>query len=358
MWGSRFTGIGQYLHSIGQYLFENMPDIEWIVLTTDIHRPEFEQYPQVKFINAPQKIYSLSEQTSFCRLLNDQKADLYFFPHFNVPLRFKGRFVCTLHDLTILYHQGKKLKRLWHRMAYKATLQHVLQKSQKVVAVSQATKNEILQHYPQIDAEKITVIQNGLDQKKWQNINLYEREECHKKYGYYFLICGVWREHKNIPRAIEAFNLYRQQGGQSNLVITGKPDPNYPEVLEHAKKSSFTQHIFLPGFVPESEMPALFVSAQALFFPSLSEGFGLPALEAMAAHIPVIASNATSLPEVCGDAASLIDPYNIELMAASLQQVEQVSVREDMIQRGKERIKFFSWQKSAKEHQKIFADLL
>ena len=143
-----------------------------------------------------------------------------------------------------------------------------------------------IRHFFKTEEKKISVIHNGVDQEKFSNLNKKLVQNFQKKFGQFFLIAGNWRNHKNIPNAIFGFEKFCQMGGKWNLVITGKKDKNYYEVFEIAKKSPFAHKIFFSGFLKSTEIPAIFSAASALIFPSFSEGFGLPTIEAFATNTP------------------------------------------------------------------------
>jgi glycosyltransferase involved in cell wall biosynthesis len=349
MWGAGFTGIGNYVREISLRLFAMKPKDRFVLFLSSRQAEEFRPPKNVEVVIADEPIYSFAEQFSFSRKISSVKADITWFPHFNVPLFFRRPFVCTIHDLTILKYPGKKMKSPQHRLAYGLVLRHALKKSRAVITVSRYTKNEILA-FQKTDPNKISVVWNGVDFHKYERPNPLKIDIFHREFKRpIFLISGVWREHKNIPNAIRAFDMYRQYGGKGSLVITGRPDPIYPEVQELAKKSVFSADIHLAGFLPEEDMNALFVAADVLLFPSLCEGFGLPAIEAMSAGTPVVCSNRTSLPEVCGDAALYFDPLDPEDIALKMVDGIEDSHQKNLSQKGKKRARLFDWDTAAEK---------
>lgn len=350
MWGSRFTGIGAYLQEIVPRLFQLLKDHEFTVFTTAEIAEKLKDIPNVKPVISAETIYSIGEQTTFWHRLKKSRAHVTWFPHFNVPLLFHNPFVATIHDLTILDYPGNKMGRPWHRRAYKHVLLHTLRASSSLITVSNFTKSQIVQFDPVLPREKIMVIYNGVDQMRFQSIQEDQQQAWKKRFqAPIFLIAGVWRVHKNIPKAIAAFDLFRKHGGKGSLLITGRPDPYYPEVERCARQSRFRRDIHLVGFVDDKEMPALMCAADALVFPSVAEGFGLPALEAMVAGTPVIASKYASLPEICGGAAIYFDPLDAEDIALKMVDVLEDKMRTSLIQKGKQRADEFSWESAAEK---------
>ncbi len=359
MWGSGFTGIGNYIRAIAPRLFKLMPEYDFVIFTTAEAAKQLQALENVSTVIAPQRIYSISEQTSFWYQLRKIKADLTWFPHFNVPILYSRPFVVTIHDLTILRYPGKKMKRSWHRRGYRRVLDHALEKSKTVISISEFTKSEILDFAPTTAAEKIDVVANGVDKERFQQIDHARVAEWKRKFAApTFLVSGVWREHKNIPNAIRAFDMYRKYGGKGSLLITGKPDPYYPEVERLSRQSPFSEDIHLLGFVEDEVLPELMRASSALLFPSLAEGFGLPALEAMAAGIPVAASNSSSLPEVCGDAAIFFDPQNVEDIALKMVDIVEEKTRAQIIAKGARRVAEFSWDNTAQKTADVLRSTL
>ena len=360
MWGEEFTGIGKYLSEICPRIFKIFPKTEFRVFVPN-NFSNFSSFSKnVKFFPTHETIYSLSEQFSFAKKISQAaKNGCAFFPHFNVPLFFRGKFMVTIHDLTILRFPGKKMNKFWHRLGYRLVLKNAIKNSEKIITVSNFVKKEIL-HFFNISDDKISVIYNGVDRKKFSNPNKKLVQKFQKKFGNCFLIAGNWRNHKNIPNAIFAFEKFcEMKVGDWNLVITGKEDKNYYEVFKIAKKSIYSQKIFFSGFLDSDEIPAIFSAAGALVFPSFSEGFGLPAIEAFSAGIPVLAAKCSSLPEICGLAALFFDPKNTkDITDKMVQIVKNKNLQNQIITAGKNQLEKFSWKNAAQELAENFETLM
>ena len=166
------------------------------------------------------------------------------------------------------------------------------------------------------------------------------------------------RPYKNLERSLEAFALLNLK--EYKFVIGGKKDPRFfPRVRKKVDALSLKDRVVFLDYVPEENLPHLYSEAAAFVFPSLYEGFGLPPLEAMACGCPVVVSNTASLPEVCGNAAYYVDPYDVENIAEGIYKViMNQTLRQNLIKKGLERAKFFSWEKSAEEHLKVFREVL
>ncbi|QQS59693.1 glycosyltransferase family 4 protein [Candidatus Peregrinibacteria bacterium] len=349
MWGSGFTGIGYYVREVATRLFYLLPEVSFTLFLPPNISEDLSFSENVRILLAPEPIYSCAEQWSFFRHIRSVHADITWFPHCNVPFLFRSPFLVTIHDLTLMRYPGKKMGNWYQRFAFQKVFSHALQHSSGILSVSEYTKKDLLSFLP-LSSEKISVTPLGIDMKRYQSPNPEKIAEFKNRFtSPFFLVSGVWREHKNVPGAITAFEMYRKYGGKGSLVITGKPDPFYNEVRLMAESSPFSKNIFLTGFLPENDMPALFSAADALLFPSFSEGFGLPVLEAMSAGTPVCASNATSLPEVCGDAALFFRPGNYEEMALAMVDVLQEKTRNRLVAEGRKRATLFSWDTTAQK---------
>lgn len=347
MFSTKFTGIGRYTHELVKEILEinhKLVDPHQIVLF--FNQPEYHEfktiYP-VKKVLVGAKHYSFAEQTKFLFKLRKEKCDIVHFPHFNVPLLYRRPYTVTIHDLTLSLFPGKKMTKWYHRLAYHLTIRNTIRTAKKVIAISENTKKDIREHF-KIKSEKIAVIYNG--------VNPEFKVVAHpKKYPKPFLLyTGVWRSHKNLPVMIEAFQKVLEKH-DLNLIITGKEDPFYPEVKEAVEKFGVKGRVVFTGLVGEEELLNLYNSAEVFVFPSLYEGFGLPPLEAMACGTPVVASDTSSIPEVCGEGNALFfDPKNPEDLAKKICEVyENEDLRQQLIENGRERVKDFSWGKMAKE---------
>lgn len=335
-----------------------MPKVNFVLFLPRETFETFEPPSNVEKKIAEEPIYSLAEQISFRRKIRAENADLNFFPHFNRPIFFRGKAVATIHDLTILHFPGKKKRNLLHRIGYRLVLKVALQQSSRIISVSEETKKEISHFFPKISSKKIVTIPNGVNAKKFKNPNPEKVSIFRQQYGDFFLIAGVWREHKNVIGAISAFELYKKHGGKGNLVITGRPDPFYPEVPKAVRNSKYSKNIFLTGFIPAEDIPSILSASLALIFPSFAEGFGLPLLEAMAAGIPPIASDIPVFREVAHDAALFFDPKDPESIALEMVEVLREKTRKDLLEKGEKRVKCFSWEKAAGATAKCFEKLL
>lgn len=270
-----------------------------------------------------------------------RQPQVYFSPGFNPPLVSPCPFVFTIHDLIHLRvpQEVSPAKQLY----YKAVVRPAARRAYRVLTVSEYSRREILE-WARLPEHRVTVVGNGVS-------TAYSPEGPRHQPGYpYLLYVGNRKPHKNLGRLFRAFaasGLARDV----RLVLSGPLDA---ETHNLARSLGIEGGVVFAGLIPEEELPAYYRGATALVFPSLYEGFGLPPLEAMASGTPVLTSNTTSLPEVVGDAAVTVDPLDIDQMAARLRElVEDTALRAVLRERGLERARLFSWEKTAEAVRRV-----
>lgn len=365
MYSPQFTGIGRYVYEIVQEFFTQKPDWDFTLFLGEAEYEKFDisslqkkRSGKIQKILAPEKIYSGAEQTTFLSKISNVEGDLIWFPHFNVPILCPKKFVVTVHDLTLSKFPGKKHS-LLKNIIYKSILKNALMRSEKIFTVSGNTQSDLVKD-EHVNPEKILVAGNAVgeeftnfspDKIFWENTS--EILGIEKPF---FLYTGQWRSHKNILGMLKAFHLFIQKNGKiAQLVITGKDNPLYPEFLEYRAEHNLEEDVIPVGLVPEKTLLHLYHHAKSYVFPSFYEGFGIPPLEAMAVSTPVIASNASCIPEVCGDACEYFNPENIPEISEKMQNIFfDEDLQEELIEKGLQQIKKFSWADSA---QKILEEM-
>lgn len=356
MFGLKFTGIGRYAYELVNHLISINNLLEnphQIVLF--FNKNEYHEFPETKnvkkiLVNAPH--YSLKEQTKFAWKLYSEKLDIVHFPHFNIPLLYGKPYTVTIHDLTLSLFPGNKMTKWYQRLGYHVVIRNAVKTAKKVIAVSENTKEDIIKmlHVP---AKKIEVIYNGVGDEFGMIENVERFQPTLKKFKItkeFLLYTGVWRSHKNLPRLIHAFSLLKHKYHLNlQLVITGKHDPCYPEAGHAVKMLGLEEDVIFTGAVDETELVYLYNAALISILPSLYEGFGLPILESMKCGTPVVASNISSIPEICGDGnAILFDPYSIDDIAAKIDSLyRDPALQAELVEKGLSRAQEFSWQKMA-----------
>jgi glycosyltransferase involved in cell wall biosynthesis len=288
------------------------------------------------------------------RLLKD-KVSLMFSPlPEGMILPFVPQ-VLTVLDITPL-HFPKEYPLQQYYLRY--FVSKLLRKSAGIIAISENTKQDILTSFG-IGPERINVILPGYDRSRYRSG--IEPWGVKSKYGLksYLLYVGNLMPHKNLRRLLRAFALLNRELPYT-LVIAGWKDPrHYPTLEIETQALGIAEKVLFLNYVPADELPALYAGAELFVFPSLYEGFGLPPLEAMACGCPVLVSNTASLAEVCGDAAYYVDPYGVENIAEGIYKVTtNGQLKRNLALKGTERAKLFSWEKSAREHMKVFKKVL
>jgi glycosyltransferase involved in cell wall biosynthesis len=234
-----------------------------------------------------------------------------------------------------------------------------LRQAAEVIVPSEATRDDLIELYP-VEPERVTVIHHGVDRERIHPVSEDEVQRARSRNGVlgrYVLFLGGLEPRKNLPRLVRAYSRVR---GDAALVIAGASvswNPEGREELERALASlpaEARERVVLTGYLGTRDKVALLTGAEALVFPSLYEGFGFPLLEAMACGTPVLTSNTSSLPEVAGDAALLVDPLDEEAIAHGTERLlEDAAFRRRLIEAGERRVDRFTWDASARKHAEV-----
>jgi glycosyltransferase involved in cell wall biosynthesis len=297
--------------------------------------------------------YGMREHVSIPQKLRSLGVDLFHAPHYVLPLLCRRRSVVTIHDCIHLLFPEYLPNRLAYRYA-KLMMGSAVQRSSLVFTVSEASRRDILQFYPEADPERLQVVPNAIDETLLADPGEEEMERVKERYqirGRVVLYAGNIKPHKNLDRLIQAFGLLKQRPGHEDLklLIIGDEIGKYPSLRRRVEGAGVRQDVRFFGFVPEQTLAALYRLASVFAFPSLYEGFGLPPLEAMACGTPVVTSNVSSIPEVVGDAAVQVDPYDTAAIADGLARVlSDETLRATLVKRGYERAQHFSWERSVR----------
>lgn len=352
------AGIGRYSQNLVKNLLEIDSKNQYCLILTPADAEECNlEYPnlEIKIVNIPH--YSLSEQTKLPKILSAEKFDLMHFLNFNVPVRYQGKFVVTIHDLTLFFYPGRSRNNFIYKSAYRYIFGSSCRKASKIIAVSQSTKKDIEKVF-RINSSKIEVVYEAADDRVFASPGqetITELKNNHKiDADPVILYVGQWRPHKNLVGLIQAFDLLRQEM-PVKLAIVGKPDNSFPEVRQAIDKSPFSRDIMVLGFVSDEDLAAWYKIASVFVFPSFYEGFGLPGLEAMIAELPVVSSDRTSLPEIYGQAAVYFDPGIVEGMKEKIKQVLlDQSLQKKLVENGKKVLERYSWKKTAQETLSVY----
>jgi glycosyltransferase involved in cell wall biosynthesis len=289
--------------------------------------------------------------------MSKHPPDALFIPAHVLPLYHPSRAVVTVHDLGFLYHP--EAHTLSSRQYLDWSTRFSARNARLVIAVSQATATDLTRHYG-IEPSKIRVIPHGYDRDQFKPVTdpdliAYTRTKYNIEAGPYLFYVGTIQPRKNLVRLMEAFSLLLKDPTfdypakqQLQLVLAGKPGWMSEPIMRRAASIDVASQIKVVGYVSDNDLPALYSGAEAFMFPSLYEGFGLPALEAMACGVPVICSNAGSLPEVVGEAGMQHHPLDTQSITWHLRRLLLSSeLRREKVAKGFTQADKFSWEKCA-----------
>jgi glycosyltransferase involved in cell wall biosynthesis len=276
------------------------------------------------------------------------RLDVFHTAYYSVP-RLPIPIVLTVNDVRFVHLPDTypRFRRLFLCLVVPSSLK----RATRIITISQDTKQDLI-HFFGVREEKIDVIPIAADTRFRPVVDISRLALVRERYNlpeHFILYVGHLEPRKNLDRLVRAFvQLCAQDVTTHSLIILGKPSFGFESMLDRAKRSGFASRIVLTGYVEDEDMPAVYTLADALVFPSLHEGFGVPLLEAMACGVPIVTSNVSALPEIAGDAAILVDPYNVESIAGGIVQVlSDEGVRQRLVEKGFERVNLFSVEKSA-----------
>ncbi|MCK4649383.1 glycosyltransferase family 4 protein [bacterium] len=287
------------------------------------------------------------------------KVDVLHVTDYLMPQVRKAKLVVTIHDVTPLslpqYHNR------YTRTYIRNKLLSIAERADRIIAVSENTKRDIMSSLS-IPESKIKVIYEAIDESYHPIEDIKFLDRIRKRYTLpdkFILHVGTIEPRKNITRLIKAFaTLKKMKSLKHKLVIAGQKGWRYDDIFREVKDLDLESEVIFIGYVSEEDLPGLYNAAQVFVYPSLYEGFGLAPLEAMACGTPVICSNTSSLPEVVGDAANVVDPYNTDEMARAIGEVlTDGKLRQEMGAKGLKRASLFSWKKAARETLSVYRDL-
>ena len=363
-YGPYGKGLGRYTQKLVDHLQTVDDHNEYFILLRRENWADF-QPTDKRFhkILADYRWYSVSEQFFMPLKLWSLDLDLVHFTHFNVPLFYFGKFIVTIHDLILTKYPterastlGPWLYRIKHAL-YQIVINSAVKRAMKVVAVSEYTKKEVVRHF-KCTPEKVAVTLEAVDPVPLSDGG----EVIIVKYHIakpYILYVGNAYPHKNCERLVEAFQMLLKEEPGYHLVMVGREDYFYSRLKKLVSQKELTRVVHFPGFVTDSDLPAFYRHARVYAFPSLCEGFGLPALEGCQYGVPVVASNNSSLPEVLGEAAVYFNPEKTDEMYQAIRKVisdERLTSR--LVAAGYERVKQFSWEAMSKQTMDIYRSVI
>ena len=350
------TSSGRYVERLVNYLQEidHKNNYQLLVKPEDIEGFQLKAQ-NFKLVECSFKEFTFGEQIGLKKQIEGLKPDLVHFAFAQQPVWYKGKTVTTIHDLTTLRFTNPAKNIVIFKIkqkVYKFVIKKAVKKSFKVITPSEYVKNDLI-NLVGINKDKVIVTYEAAD------AILDKAEPVLELDGKKFIMyVGRPTPHKNLNRLIEAFSILKKHQPDLVLALAGKKDFNYQQI-ENSVKEKKLKDIIFTDFISEGQLKWMYQHCQAYVFPSLSEGFGLPGLEAMQHGAPVVSSNLTCLPEIYGESAYYFNPLNVVEMADAINEVlNNKTLRDQLIKNGSKRVSDFSWQKMAKQTLAIYEEAL
>ncbi len=350
------SSTGRYMFRLLQYLSQLESDHNFTILLKpkdmdvyDFHNPRF------KKVACSHKEFTFDEQFGLLKQINALKPDLVHFGKDHQPVLYRGLVVTTMHDLTTA--RFRNIAKPWYifkfkQLVYKQVIRAVAHKSRAILTPTEFVKQDMV-HFSGAPEDKITVTYESADAIPDPPESISELEGKP-----YIMYVGRPTPHKNLGRLIEAFTELQKSQPELRLVLAGKMDVLYARHRQYVEDHAIPNVVFT-DFVSEGQLRWLYEQCRAYVFPSLSEGFGLPGLEAMIHGAPVVSSNATCLPEVYGDAAHYFDPLSVPEMVRAISDVlRDDALRSRLVAEGFKQVQKYSWYRMAEQTLKIYNKVL
>ncbi len=349
---------GRYMRELLKGLEVADKDTEYTVVVNPSDESSWEpSQPNFKRISVKYKPYRSSEQLGFAWFLYRQKADLVHFTMPQQPILYLRRRVTTVHDLTLVHFKNLDINPAIYfirQTFFKLMLWLTAHHAKHLITPSQYSKKDLMR-FTGVKDSKVTVTYEAAAE-----LNPKQKDEpIDELNGQSFIMyVGNAFPYKNLKHLTEAMRILKETTPNLKLALAGKPDFFYEQLEAHIKSEGL-DNVELLGFVSDAQLEWMYKNAQAYVFPSLSEGFGLPGLEAMQHSLPVVSSHATCLPEVYGEAAHYFDPTNVADTANSIREVlEDTTLRDRLIKNGKKQLSKYSWSKMVKETLEVYKQAL
>ncbi len=358
------SGIGRYIRNLISSLQIVDQENEYFIL--HLRR----DYDTLVYCNNFHKVltefrwYGLGEQIKLPGLLKSLKPNLVHFPHFNVPIRYGGKFVVTVHDLI---HQHFSMERSTthgpaiyklKQLGYKKVFKSAINKSVAIIVPSHFVKRQLIKDW-KVSEDKISVTYEAVEDKLFKIANKMKMEDIKlvmRKFNIqkpYLFYVGNAHPHKNVEGLIKTFLRLKKKYLQLKLVLAGNDHYFWQRIRKEFQDSD----LIYTGLVSDRELVALYKNAKCFVLPSFEEGFGIPVLEAFASSCPVISSNAGSLPEIGGNACLYFDPRNLDDMVAKISMLlTDEKLGQQLMKRGLKRCKEFNWEKLAKKTLEVYQE--
>ena len=361
MYGVEHTGIGRYVMELIGNLTKIDKKNEYTLILRDKYFDRLSLPVNFKKLKGDFRQYSFAEQFSLLKILKDENPDLVHFPHFNVPILYKGRYIVTIHDLLMHKQKGFEATTLTpmvyliKRLGYRTVFDRAVKKPIKIIVPSETVKEELVDYY-YLDSEKVLVTYEGVSDLSGGGpvaplLKKYEIETP------YFIYTGNAYPHKNLKRLVEAtISLNTQREIKAHLVLVSARNHFINKLEKLISDMGAGAFVKVLGFLPDKEVGTLYKHSAAFVFPTLSEGFGIPGLDAMEIGTLVLASEIPVLKEVYKDHAIYFNPFDFSSIAKEMENALDLDSekREKRIAEAKDFVKKYSWHKMAQETLTIY----
>ncbi|HEX7456002.1 MAG TPA: glycosyltransferase family 1 protein [Candidatus Nanoarchaeia archaeon] len=367
--GSEGSGVGKYTQKLVENLLDLDPINEYFIILRKSNWHLFDpKKANFQKVLADAPWYGLKEQFLLPAILAKIKPDLVHFPHFNIPLIYPGKFVVTIHDIITSEFKGAASTTkvlpiyLLKHFGYELTIAQALKRAEKIIVPSNFIKKKLCKNF-HLPSNRIVATYEAADEcfmqagkKDFPSGRINQVLATYGVHKPFILYVGAAHPHKNLDVLLSALKFLSKN---LSLVYSSPRSAFVDRLVDKAKKLEVEDRLVVSGFVPNEDLAVLYKQAECLVFPSLSEGFGLPGLEAMAAGCPVVCSNIPVFREVYGEAAVYFDPRKPEDIAEKIKFIVHNSeFRGSMIQKGKEQVKKYSWQRLAEETLSVYKFIL
>lgn len=360
-------GVGTYIKNLIRTFARRGAGHEYVLVGDAKARAALAGLPaNFRFVACEKGYASVDNHLRFQFLLRAISPDLFHVPHRVVPYFMPCPYVVTVHDLDKIIFQEAFGSRFRAEVRLRV-LRHGLARAERIITVSEATRGDLCRLLG-LPSDRIEIVPNAIDELFLRQDSEEDRRLALERYqvDYPFLLyVGNIQPQKNLPRLVEAFAVVAAELDQHpryrdlRLIIIGDYLTAHPDLRRSVIRSRVQQKVRFLGFVPVETLRVFYRTAAAFVFPSLYEGFGLPPLEAMAQETPVVTSNISALPEVVGEAAVLVNPENVFDIARGIRQaLLDEDLRRRLVERGRERVAQFSWDRAADRILQIYREVV
>jgi glycosyltransferase involved in cell wall biosynthesis len=350
-------GVGSYVKNLVSALSKIDQENEYLLFATAenvYHLSGLGNNFQIEFAPASRILRLPWEQSVLPVRLKKRGVDVYHGPTSVAPFVKTCPQVVSIHDMTFHLVPGRHSL---HKLVYFRTMiPAMIRQSDMLIAISECTKRDILR-FVATDESKIKVVHHGVETRFQPVLEKSQLDRVRERYGLarkFILYVGLIEPRKNLENLVDAY-AGSDLCGELDLVLAGNLGWDYSRLLARIRNSGLREKICLPGYIADSDLPALYSLAEIFVYPSVYEGFGLPVLEAMACGAPVVTSAVSSLPEVVGDAAILVDPHDSRALATALQTLwGDDALRRSLSERARLRSQFFTWEHTAADTLEVY----